>query len=149
MERSNLDMSFYFELLFNAEKLCFQEVSGITIKLKIEKKDSRAENRFKYKLPEEAKYENLVLKRGAIPANSVFLSWCNKILEGGLDQPIQPHDFKLNLLDASGSVLVSWEFSSAYPVKFSVSSFHSTGNDVAVETIEFAYNYFERSSIKI
>ena len=45
----------------------------------------------------------------------------------------------VKLLDPKGNELMSWEIEGAYPVKWSISNLNATENNVAVETIEFAY----------
>ena len=40
------------------------------------------ENRFKYKLPTQSKYQDLVLKRGLIPIKSKLATWVKKTLTG-------------------------------------------------------------------
>ena len=41
-------------------------------------------------------------------------------------------------------ILVSWAFHNAYPVNVKVSDLNSTENKYAIETLELAYDYFER-----
>ena len=49
------------------------------------------------------------------------------------------------LLDETGSPLLTWNCAHAWPVKWSVGAFNANQNDIAVETLEFAYRQLRRS----
>ncbi|PHN06066.1 phage tail protein [Flavilitoribacter nigricans] len=140
-------VSFSFSLSFSGSSepsdAAFQEASGINVDMNTEEMGSEGENRFKYRLPGKTKYSNLVLKRGVIPKNSPLFTWCDQTLNQGLAEPIQTKTITVALLDDKQNILISWVFQDAYPVKWSVSEFKSMENAYAVESIEFAYNYFE------
>jgi phage tail-like protein len=50
----------------------------------------------------------------------------------------------VTLLDEAGQPVAIWNVVQAYPVKWSTSDFRASENAVVVETIELAYQYFER-----
>jgi len=143
-------VSFIFQLSFGGKednsKIGFQEASGISREMNIEEVGCGGENRFKYRLPGVMKYNNLVLKRGLVPKGSSLSKWVIGTLEQGMVNSISPKDITVSLLDKARKILISWNFKSAYPVKWDVSNFKSTESEVAIETIEFAYNYFEKKS---
>jgi phage tail-like protein len=45
----------------------------------------------------------------------------------------------ISLLDETGSPTITWTLSNAWPTKITATDLKSQGNEVAVETIEFAY----------
>ncbi len=139
---ANYPVSFYFKLSFEGEDAAFQEVSGISKELGIEEVSSGGENRFKYRLPTTVKSQNLVLKRALIPEGSKLIQWCSDTIDMGLDNGIQTKDITLSLLNAEGKPQVSWTFHNAYPVKYAVSDLRSNESELAIETIELAYTYF-------
>ena len=53
-----------------------------------------------------------------------------------------PIDLTVKLLNEEHDPLVTWNVVSAYPVKWSVSDFNAEQSEIAIETIELAYNYF-------
>ena len=142
-------VAFYFTAsvagFSNSSDLAFQEISGVTVEMGTEEVAEGGENRFKHKLPQPIKYQNLVLKRGAVPKGSQIIDWCKQTLESDFAKPIQPKDITVSLLDSAGNALMTWNFKNAYPVKYSVNNFNSQENNIAVETIEFTYQYFSRS----
>lgn len=146
MASSPYVVGFYFELSFVGEDAAFQEVSGISKELSLEEVVCGGENRFKYRLPTVATSQNLVLKRAIVPEESQLVNWCSSCIDQGLAVNIQPNDVMLSLLDAQGNVCMQWTFYNAFPVKYSVSDLKSQDNNIAIESIELAYTYFDISS---
>ncbi len=141
--------SFYFQLSFpgksSSTDASFQELSGISAELSVEEITEGGENKFKYKLPGTEKFGNLVLRRGVAPATSNLITWCNQTIESDFSSPIQVNTITVALLNAEFTTLMSWDFFNAYPVKWSISDFKAQENQLAIESIEFAYNYFTRT----
>jgi phage tail-like protein len=124
----------------------FQDVSGLSFEIETETLKEGGENRFEYKLPKRARYPNLVLKRGLL-TGSAILSWMNSAMKTFFYVPVydfKPADIMITLLDEKDEPVAIWNVVQAYPLKWSVSDFKSTENAVVVETIELAYQYFER-----
>jgi len=124
----------------------FQDVTGLSFEIETEALKEGGENRFEYKLPKRAKYPNLVLKRGLL-TNKVLIDWINSAMSTFFTVVIydfKPADIMITLLDESGEPVAIWNVVQAYPVKWSMSDFKATENAVVVETIELAYQYFER-----
>ena len=142
-------VGFYFKLSFtgvsSANDVGFQEVSGISTEMGIEEITSGGENRFKYKLPTGTKYGNLVLKRGLMLDSSQLAQWCFSTIGSDLSQTIIPRTIIVSLMDPDGKPLMIWNFVRAWPVKWSISDLKSMEGEVVVESIEFAYNYFNVS----
>lgn len=141
-------VSFYFTLAFDgirsADDAAFMEASGMDAEFSTTEIKEGGENRFSYRVPERAKYGNLVLKRGMVLATSQLAVWCRRILESDLSGQITPRSVVLSLLDDEANPLMTWNFVNAWPVKWSVASFSAQENKLAMETLEFSYNYFTR-----
>ncbi len=124
----------------------FQDVTGLSFEIETELLKEGGENRFEYKLPKRAKYPNLVLKRGLL-TGSAILDWMNSAMSTFFTVVVydfKPADIMITLLDEAGEPVAIWNVVQAYPLKWAVSDFKSTENTVVVETIELAYQYFER-----
>lgn len=124
----------------------FQDVNGLSFEVETENLSEGGENRFDYKLPKKIKYPNLVLKRGLL-TDSALIKWINDAMNTYFTVPIydfKPADILISLLDESDNPVAIWQVIQAYPVKWNVSNFNSNENAIAVETIELAYQYFER-----
>src|SRR4051812_34168691 len=66
----------------------FQEVSGIEAEVDVEEVAEGGENRFVYRLPKQAKYPPLVLKRGIVTLESSLGSWVSASVGSTLARPI-------------------------------------------------------------
>ncbi len=139
-------VGFHFKVEFigvadgNDSDTRFQEVSGLNMELGTEEVIEGGENRFSHKLPDRAKYGNLVLKRGML-RDSQLISWCKDAIENFNFSPVE---VIVMLLNENHEPLASWTFSKVWPVKWNISDFKSTDNSIVVETLELAYNYFRR-----
>jgi len=139
-------VGFYFKLTFTGisadSDAGFQEVSGISAEMSVEEIGEGGENRFKHKVPNGAKFNNLVVKRGLVPSGSDLAQWCFDTIGTGLSAAIVPKSHSVILMNEEGNPLMTWNFVNAWPVKWSVSDLKSMEGEIVVESIEFAYSYF-------
>ena len=137
--------SFLFEVSIehmDTKDVCrFQEISGINAEIKFEEIREGGINTFSRKLPKNVIYPNLVLKRGLIKGSSLILNWVKATLEQFV---FTPHNIIVKLLDKEGNPLVKWSFQNAYPVAMKIGDFKAMDDAYVIETLEFAYNSFER-----
>ncbi|WP_410007013.1 phage tail protein [Aequorivita nionensis] len=138
---------FYFQLILTntsgKEEVIFKEISGITMEMGVEEITEGGNNNFKHRVPTSLKYTNLVLKRGLASKDSEVVLWCMDAFNGISDVPIKTKNVLVRLLDNSGIILKSWQFSNAYPVKWMVSDLNFDNETVLIESLEFAYSYFQ------
>ena len=140
--------AFYFKVFVNGlegkYEAGFEALSGLDVKIETDTIQEGGENQFQRKLPKALQYTNLVLKRGLIEG-SPFMTWINKAVKSFEFEPKIVH---VILVNEKEEALVNWAFHNAYPVSIKVSDFNSTENKYAIETLEFAYDYFERTDQK-
>jgi phage tail-like protein len=125
----------------------FQEVSGIEVEFGVEEVAEGGQNRFVHRLPKQAKYPPLVLRRGIVTKDSVLGEWVGLTLGSTLSLPIIPQNLLVMLLGPNGDPLVAWGFSNAWPLKWKTASLNSTENEVLTESLEFSYSYFIRTTL--
>jgi len=125
----------------------FQEVSGIETEFGVEEYAEGGENRFVHRLPKQAKYPPLVLKRGVVTTDSALGEWVGATIGSSLSLPIIPQNLLVMLLGPSGDPLIAWGFANAYPLKWKTRPLNSTENAVLTESLEFSYNYFVRTTL--
>lgn len=118
----------------------FQEVSGLSAEVTTEELAVGGENRFTYRLPNRARYNNLILKRGMVQ-DSNLIGWFSDAIE---DFVFKPVDVNVYLLNENHEISATWVLLQAYPVKWSVSDFKAQESSLVIETIELAYQYFRR-----
>lgn len=116
----------------------FTEVSGLSVEMGTEEVPEGGENRFIQKYPTQAKYPELVLKRGLL-LNSEIVNWVRECIE---DYRIQPKNIDIKLLNEQHQPLVTWHLVNAYPTKWAVSDLNANNNAVSIETLQLYYQYF-------
>lgn len=119
----------------------FQEVSGLNKTIDIEELKEGGENRFAHRLPNPAKFGNLVLKRGLLTKSSL-IDWCFDAIDNFI---FKPADVTITLLDEQHNPLSTWNITKAYPVKWATSDMKAQENSIAIETLELAYQNFIKS----
>lgn len=137
-------VSFYFEVKFsgfsNKNDTKFLEVTGLEKKLEYEELGEGG-RQLSLNVPARVKYTNITLKRGLL-TGSELTQWCDNAFD---NYEIDLKDIQISLLDEKGNPLASWSIVNAYPVKWSVSKFNSISNEVAIESLEIAYESFKRT----
>jgi len=142
--------SFYFQLQFAnisaGQDNAFQEAAGLSVEWEMEEYREGGQNQYRHQLPTVARHGNLVLRRGFVSASSPLAAWCSAALAADFSTPIQPQGVLLSLLNADGTPLAAWSLLDAWPVKWSMSEFKAQESALAIETLEFAYSTFQRTT---
>lgn len=135
--------AFHFSVRIGLNPLdtSFRDVEGIGTTFDTETLAEGGENRFVHKLPTTISNEPLVLKRAIAPIASPLVVWCKATLEADLAMRIVSMPINVALLDENGLPVRNWLFDRAFPTSWSVESFGSTKNEVAIEQIKFTYSW--------
>jgi len=150
MSELNLDyppVGFYFQVKLENETYSFKEVSGISSEITTEEIAEGGENRFKHKVPTNVKYNNLELKRGLIPENSILMTWINDTILQGFSNKIKPKTIEVSLLNQEGNIVMTWNFVRAWPVAWNSASLNAMNNEILIESLSMSYNYFTRQIV--
>lgn len=113
----------------------FSDVSGLQVETEAEEYREGGVNEYVHKLPKITKYTNLTLKRG-ITDSDVLWKWHRDVVAG----KIMRKNGSVILLDVAGNEKWRWNFSQAYPVKWSGPDLKADSSMTAVESIELAHN---------
>lgn len=115
----------------------FSEVTGLILEAEaIEYRGGADTSLSVRKLPGLKKAGNVTMKRGIAPAvagNGLF-EWYATIRAG----TVQRRDVTISLLNEERSPVMTWKVREAWPVKLEGPSLNSTGNEIAIESVEFA-----------
>ena len=96
-------------------------------------------NTYVHRFPTRTKQSNLVLKRGIVHREKWNWYWD---LPQGL---VQRRTGAVLVYDPSGStVVMQWEFSNAFPSKWTGPDLNASQNNVAVETLEIVHTGLKR-----
>lgn len=127
---------FYFNVQIGGEDMPFQEVSGLDIETEvIEYRAGNSKVFSKIKMPGMVKTSNLTLKKGIFVKDNKLFDWFNQINMNTIERK----DMVISLLDQDAAPTMVWEIKGAFPTKISGTDLKAEGNEVAVETIEIAY----------
>ena len=94
------------------------------------------------KLSGLTKHGILVLKWGI--TNSMELYNWRKMVEQGQTAQAR-RNIAVTLIDEEGNDQTRWEFGNAWPSKYKAPDMNAKGNDVAIETLEIAFESMKRA----
>ncbi|MCA9680862.1 MAG: phage tail protein [Myxococcales bacterium] len=143
--RSDYPLPVYnYRVEIDGETIGFSEVSGLSISYETTTyKESptsggSAGPRFMH-MPAQIQPVNITLKKGLIRVKSIALlySW----IKSTATNVIQKKDVVVRLCDETGTPVVSWTVSNAFPTKLDAPSFDANSNDAAIETMELRADY--------
>lgn len=128
--------AFHFQVEWGGTRIGFTEVSGLTVEL--QSIDYREGNALEYqvtKMPGIPQYSNITLKRGMYRSDNEFFQWLNTVKLNEIER----RDLTISLLNEDHEPVTVWKVKDAWPSKVEGPSLNSTGNEVAVETIELTH----------
>jgi len=127
---------FHFQVKWDADVMSFQEVSGLSDESQvIEYRHGDSPAFSAIKMPGIKKVGNITMKKGVFKSDNKFWDWFNQIKMNTIKRiPIT-----ISLLDEAGAPTMVWTLANAFPTKITGTDLKSTGNEVAVESIEIAH----------
>lgn len=127
---------FRFEVKWDGEVMSFQEVSGLDVEAQpIAYRAGDSATFSAIKMPGLKKYSNVTMKKGVFKSDTKFWDWFNAIKMNTVKRvPVT-----ISLLDEAGTPSMVWTLTNAWPTKITGTDLKSTGNEVAIETIEIAH----------
>jgi phage tail-like protein len=89
-------------------------------------------------LPGRVEYENVVLRRGFAGSTDLY-DWWNAVRNGELDR----RNVTITLLDEARNAVARWLLVRAWPTRLAYGRLAALENEVAIESLELAYERFE------
>lgn len=118
----------------------FSEVSGLTVETEVEEYREGGQNAFVHKLAGRTRYPgNLVLKHGLTDITSLW-KWHQDVVKGDVERK----NGTIYLLDRRRLPAMWWDFTDAYPVKWTGPELRADSGNVAVESIELVHRGIEK-----
>ena len=132
---------FHFEVSWpgkdGAVKGSFTEVSGLNREIQIlEYRDGVTKDYATIKIPGMRKDNNVTLKRGIFHGNNQLYEWWLKVSQ------LEEQDRRkvtISLLGEDHQARVTWTLENAMPVKIDGPGLKGDGNEVAIESMELAF----------
>lgn len=128
--------AFHFKVEWGGNNVGFSEVSGLSQELQlIEYRDGNSPDYSTIKMPGLQKYSNITCKRGIMKGDNDFFKWLNTVKLNTIDR----RDLTISLLNENHEPVMVWKAHNAFPVKLEGPGLKSSGNEVAIESIELAH----------
>jgi phage tail-like protein len=131
---------FHFTVQWGGTRIGFSEVTGLTREIQaIEYRDGSYLEFSMGKMPGMIKYPNITCKRGIIKGDNELFKWASTIKLNTVER----RDVIISLLDETHAPVMTWKVHNAFPVKLEGPQLKASGNEVAIESIEFAHEGIE------
>lgn len=128
--------AFHFVVQWGGTQVGFTEVSGLSVELQsIDYREGSASEYQVTKMPGIPQYSNITLKRGIFAKDNEFFEWLNTVKLNTIDR----RDLTISLQNEKHEPVTTWKVKEAWPSKVEGPSLNSTGNEVAVESIELCH----------
>jgi phage tail-like protein len=111
------------------------EVTGLQSETETEPYEEGGVNDFVHQLPGRTKYQRITLKRGITDMEDLW-RWRRDVVNG----MIRRKNGSVILLDSTGEEKWRWNFTGAFPVKWSGPDLRADSATVAFESIELAHH---------
>ncbi|PWV95671.1 phage tail-like protein [Paenibacillus cellulosilyticus] len=112
----------------------FSEVHGLEAEIEMEEYREGGVNGYVHRLPKMTRQSNLTLKRGLTGSTELW-DWFKLAAEGWVSR----RNGSIIVLDEQGYEAWRWNFSGAYPVKWTGPELRADSSTIAVESIEIAH----------
>lgn len=127
---------FYFSISIDGKVMPFQEVYGLDTETQIiEYRAGNSKQLSTIKMPGIRKTGNVTLKKGVFAKDNALYDWYKDIKMNLIKRAA----VTISLLDESGAPTMVWTLVNAWPTKITGTDLKADGNEVAVETLELAY----------
>ncbi len=128
--------AFHFQVEWGGTRIGFTEVSGLSVELQtIDYREGSALEQQVTKMPGIPQFSNITLKRGIYRSDNEFFQWLNTVKLNNIDR----REITISLLNEEHEPVMAWKVKEAWPCKVEGPSLNSSGNEVAVETIELCH----------
>ena len=118
----------------------FQECSGLDASTDVVDYREGTEANHVRKLTGLNKYSAIGLKRGITDSDELW-KWRKTVIDGKTERK----NGSIVLMDESGAEKLRWNFSDAWPSKWTGPAFNSTGSAIAVESLELTHEEVKKA----
>ena len=126
--------AYYFEVKIDGVTMPFRSCSGLKIETEVVEFREGDDNDVIHKQAGPTRYANIRLSRPFTGDRSLY----NWYVGTKKPQPIKV-DGVIKMLDRQGTLIATWAFVNAFPVKWEGPDFDASKNEVAIETLEIAH----------
>ena len=118
----------------------FTECSLPNLQVETEEIKEGGQNAYTHKLPVRINAGSITLRSG-ISRNDALLKWYLQVLKG--DMKHATRTVSIIIFDSMGTVVATWTFYRAYPIKWGGPALKADDSAFAIEELEFTHHGFE------
>jgi phage tail-like protein len=131
---------FHFQVKWDDTEVAFQEVSGLDVETQpLEYRAGNSPVFSTVKMPGLLKTGTITMKKGVFKSDNAIYDWFKDVKMNVITRK----SLTISLLDEEHNPTMVWKVRNAFPVKVSSTDLKAEGNEVAVETIEIAFEGLE------
>jgi phage tail-like protein len=137
-DKTHLTAGFRFDVDFGEplKSIPFQEVSGLDLNQEaIEYRNTNHKIFATDKKQGIPKYNSVILKRGMVSNGNAFSRFQEQIQTN----TFQRETVVVKLLNETGDIVIAWGLENAYPTHINFINLHAEESEVAIESMEIAY----------
>jgi len=112
----------------------FTECTGLDIQIEVLEYAEGGLNTYVHRLPGRTKYADLTLKHGTAGPGELWV-WYQQVCQGTIERK----DLSVVLYDPSGGEVRRWNFTGAYPVRWTGPELSAGEYKVAIDTLVIAH----------
>lgn len=129
--------TFYFLVWFGDDNpVSFQEISGLESETNpIGYRHGDSPSFYPIKMPGLGHVGNVTMRKGIFSSDAKFWAWYNEIKMNTINR----RAVVVQLTDQNGAPKMTWTLNNAWPTKVVGTDLKSEGNEVAVESVEVAF----------
>jgi phage tail-like protein len=140
--------TFHFTVSYGGNNADFTEVSGLTRSVKnLDYRGGASKNFLPIRLPGLPEVQNITLKKGIFAQDSELYKWLSEGVENRNPNNVDRRDITISLMSADHLPVVVWTIRQAWPIKVDGPSLNSTGNEIAMETVELCHEGIELETV--
>lgn len=128
---------FYFSVTgLPSGTVSFQEVTGLSTEVTpIEYRHGDSPSFYPIKMPGLGKVGNVTMRKGIFVNDTKLWEWFNEIKMNTIARAA----VVISLLDETGAPKMVWTLQNAFPIKITGTELKSEGSEVAVESVDLAF----------
>jgi phage tail-like protein len=113
----------------------FKSAGGLSYEVEVTPIKEGGVNNTTWQIPGSVKWKNITLKRG-FTADSEILAWRNDWMNGTMVRK----NITIKQLDSALNPVKTWIAQDGFPMKWELSEYDASKNEVAIETLEIAHH---------
>jgi phage tail-like protein len=113
----------------------FQEIGGAESQTAPEYRHGNSPIFYPLKMPGLGRVGNVTMRKGVFVGDGASSGWSKESSQSDTD----PQTIAIHVIDSTGSPIMVWTLINARPLEVNPTEVQSEGNEIAIESVEIAY----------